>query len=195
VIGGIITAPLTLPVLPVETFVKYSSLVGGDAGVKMERAEMDQLPQYYADRFGWESMVATVAEVYDGLPPEDQSKSCIITGNYGEAGAIDFFGEAYHLPRAISGHNNYYLWGPGDCTGEVVIAVGLSPYLLRSVFQEVEAAAITQCEYCNPYENRLVVYVCRDPRAGLVLAEANLHIPPGDRWYNNSTAYAACVAG
>lgn len=167
VIGGIITAPLALPVLPVETYVKYSSLVGGDAGVKMERAETDQLPQHYADRFGWESMVATVAEVYDGLPPEDQSKSCILAGNYGEAGAVDFFGQAYHLPRAISGHNNYYHWGPGDCTGEVVITVGVSSYLLRPVFREVERAAITQCEYCMSYENRLVVYVCRDPREEL----------------------------
>jgi len=58
-------------------------------------------------------MVATVAEVYDRLPPEEQSKSCILAQSYGEAGAIGFFGKAYGLPRVLSGHQNYYLWGPG----------------------------------------------------------------------------------
>jgi 4-amino-4-deoxy-L-arabinose transferase-like glycosyltransferase len=164
VIGGLAIAPLFLPVLPVETFIRYSSLVGGDAAAKTERLQTSQLPQHFADRFGWQDMVATVGEVYNGLPPEDQSKSCILAGNYGQAGAVDLFGGAYALPKAISGHNNYYLWGPEDCTGEVVIAVGVSPYDLRSVFREVTFANSTRCRYCMPQENDRPIYICRDSK-------------------------------
>lgn len=164
--GGVVVAPLFLPVLPVETFIKYSSLLGGDAGIKTERQETGQLPQHFADRFGWESMVETVAKVYNSLPPEERSGSCILTGNYGQAGAIDLFGETYNLPQAISGHNNYYLWGPRDCT-KVVIAVAVSPYDLRRAFKEVTFASSTRCEYCMPNENNQSIYVCRDPRVEL----------------------------
>ena len=51
---------------------------------------------------------------YRSLPPEDRSRACVFGRNYGEAGAIDFFGARDGLPRAVSGHNSYYLWGPGD---------------------------------------------------------------------------------
>ena len=51
---------------------------------------------------------------YRSLPPEDRSRACVFGRNYGEAGAIDFFGARDGLPRAVSGHNSYYLWGPGE---------------------------------------------------------------------------------
>jgi hypothetical protein len=164
IIGGIITAPFAIPLLPVETFIRYSSSVGGDLGVKQERHEIAQLPQHFADRFGWENMVATVARVYQSLSPEEQKKVAIFTGNYGEAGAIDFFGGKYNLPRAISGHNNYYLFGPGDYSGEIVIFIGVPIQYLKRLFDEVEQAAIIRCKYCMPYENNLPVYVCRRPK-------------------------------
>ncbi|MGD0456249.1 MAG: hypothetical protein ABSC21_00705 [Terriglobia bacterium] len=41
----------------------------------------------------------------------------ILAGNYGGAGAIDFYGSRYALPKSISAHQNYY-WGPGQYTGE-----------------------------------------------------------------------------
>jgi hypothetical protein len=123
-VGGIALAPMVVPILPVETLANITG-AGGGAGIKQERREEGQLPQHFADRFGWENMAATVAGVYDSLPAEDRSKTCVFTANYGEAGAIDFFGPKYGLPKAISGHNSYYIWGPGDCAGEVVISVGV----------------------------------------------------------------------
>jgi hypothetical protein len=165
-VGGIALAPMVVPILPIETFASITS-AGGGAGVKQERREEGQLPQHFADRFGWENMVATVARVYDLLPAEDRSRACVLTANYGEAGAIDFFGPEYGLPEAISGHNSYYIWGPGDCTGEVVISVGVPRRDLETVFGEVEKEAMIRCEYCMPDEDDLPVYVCRDPRASL----------------------------
>jgi hypothetical protein len=166
-IGGIVAAPLVLPVLPVETFIEYYEFLGADAAMQSERLATGKLPQNFADRFGWESMVDKVAKVYEGLPPEDQSRSCILTGNYGQAGAINLFGKKHGLPQVISGHNNYYLWGPGDCSGEIIIAVGLSSNELRRVFNVVKPAASTRCEYCMPFENLRPIYVGRDPKKTL----------------------------
>ena len=71
------------------------------------------------------------------------------------------------LKQAISGHNGYYIWGPGECTGEVVISVGVPSGDLETIFGEVEKVAMIRCEYCMPDEDDLPVYVCRDPRASL----------------------------
>lgn len=161
IIGGIMTAPLALPVLPIETFIKYSSFVGGDAGVKIQRHEAGTLPQHYADMFGWKNMVATVARVYHRLSPDEQSKACIAASSSWEAGAINFFGKTDNLPKAISGHNNYYLWGPGNCTGEIVVSVGERLEDLKGIFKEVEQAEIIRCEYCRPDRNNLPVYISR----------------------------------
>jgi hypothetical protein len=79
------------------------------------------LPQHFADQFGWEAMVAIVANVYNNLPPEQRAKTAILAGNYGGAGAIDFFGPRYGVPKSISAHQNYYYWGPRNYSGESII--------------------------------------------------------------------------
>jgi hypothetical protein len=165
VISGTVVASLVVvPVLPVQTLASITGAAGGDAGVEVETREVGQLPQQFADRFGWENMVATVAGVYHDLPTEDRSESCIFTANYGEAGAIDFFGPQYGLPKAISGHNSYYIWGPRGCTGEVVISVGVPRSRLETLFEDVEQADTIDCEYCMPDEDNLPVYVSRDSK-------------------------------
>lgn len=164
-VSGMVVAPLTVvPVLPVGTLAKVTGAAGGDAGVKQENREVGLLPQNFADRFGWKNMTATVAGVYRGLPHKERSRACILTGNYGEAGAIDFFGRKYGLPKAISGHNNYYLWGPGGCTGETVVSVGIPMHSLRTEFGEIDRVDTVRCKYCMPDENGLPVYVSGRPK-------------------------------
>ena len=46
------------------------------------------------------------------LPPEERAQTGILTGNYGEAGAINQFGPQYGLPYAYSRHQNHWYWGP-----------------------------------------------------------------------------------
>jgi hypothetical protein len=166
-ISGVLIAPMALPVLPVEMFVRYASPLGGDAGIKSERLATAELPQYFADRFGWENLAATVARVYQALPPEDQAQACIFGSNYGETGAINFFGRAYGLPQAISGHNQHYLWGPGNCTGEVMIVVGVPRQDLVGVFDSVTVGETARCSYCMPYESNLPVLIGRGLRVPL----------------------------
>ena len=159
VIGGIMAAPLALPILTVETFIRYNQLLGGVGDIRSERLETAQLPQNYADRFGWVEKIEAVRQAYGSLSPDDQSRACILAENYGEAGALEFFGP--DLPAVISGHNNYYLWGTGDCTGEVIIAIGFTAEELTPYFHSVERVTTSECQYCMPYENNLPVYVCR----------------------------------
>ncbi len=164
-VSGLVVAPITVvPALPVDTLARVTGSLGGDAGIEVETREVAELPQNFADRFGWEGMVATIARVHDGLPRSERSRACIFTDNYGEAGAVDFFGPRYGLPNAISGHNSYFIWGPGDCTGEVVISVGTPAADLRPVFGSIETAAVVRCDYCMPDEDNLPVHVCRDPK-------------------------------
>jgi len=160
VIGGILTAPYALPVFPVETFMKYARFLGIQT-VKEERHEMGTLPQHFSDMFGWENMTAIVARVYHSLSPEEKANCGIYVQNYGEAGAIDFFGKAYHLPKAISGHNNYWLWGPQDYSGEIMIIVGGDIEDHKRVFNDVKQVDVITNEYAMPYENNLPVYLCR----------------------------------
>jgi hypothetical protein len=164
--GGIATAPFAMPVLPVETYIRYQDFLGIQAP-QTERHKFGKLPQGYADMFGWENMVATVARVYNSLSPEERAKCAIFTSNYGEAGAIDFFGKKYGLPKAISGHNNYWLWGPGNYTGEIVITVGPRLEDVKKTFDQVELGATVVSEYAMPYESDLPVYICRKPKMPL----------------------------
>jgi hypothetical protein len=79
------------------------------------------LPQHFADEFGWPEMVEQVAGVYNQMPAGERAKTAILAGNYGSAGAIDFFGPRYGLPPSISAHQNYYYWGFRQYTGESLI--------------------------------------------------------------------------
>jgi hypothetical protein len=110
-------------------------------------------------------MVQTVGKVYDELPARKRSRACIFTDNYGEASALNFLGEKRGLPPAISGHNTYYLWGPGGCTGEVLITVGLPREEVDGGYASVRRAATIACRFCVPEENGAPVYVATRPKA------------------------------
>lgn len=164
VVGGVVTAPLALPVLPVEAFVRYGNALGvGELAKRApsERNAVAELPQYFADMFGWQELVAAIAAAYNSLPPEDRAQAAIFVQNYGEAGAIDFFGKAYHLPPAISPHNTYWLWGPGRSSGEIVIVLGGSEQELQTYFESVVQVGATHCRYCMPFENNRPIYIAR----------------------------------
>jgi len=164
--SGIFLAPIAIAVLPVETFIAYSQWLG-IAPSTSERNKLGRLPQYYADMFGWEEMVASVAGAYNTLSPEEKSECVIMCSNYGEAGAIDFFGRKYRLPAALCGHNNYWLWGRGNAGGRVVIRMGGQENALRASYGEVTLAGVFRNGYCMPYEDNLSLWVCRNRRTPL----------------------------
>lgn len=160
-LGGAAIAPMTLPVLPVETFQRYQARLGIEAS-SGERHEMGALPQHFADMHGWRELVDEVARVYRSLPPEERARAGIFAQNYGEAGAIDVLGRAQGLPRAVSGHNNYFLWGPGSHDGGVLIILGGDEADNRAVCPDLRREGTVRCRgLCMPFEDNLPVYVCR----------------------------------
>lgn len=159
-VSGIISAPLALPVLPVESLVNYINTIGlaPSAG---ENSKQGVLPQYFADMFGWENMANEVSKVYYTLTPEEQKKCSIYGKNYGEAGAIDFFGKRLGLPNAISGHNSYWHWGFDSTRNEILIVIGGKKEDHEKTFSDVKHAAIISDKYAMPNESNLPIYICR----------------------------------
>lgn len=159
VLAGVLLAPLAIPVLPVEMYIRYTKAMHL-APPAIETHRLGPLPQLYADQFGWEEMTAKVAGVYNSLPADVRAKTAIFGQNYGQAGAIDFFGPRYGLPKAISGHQNYFFWGPRGYTGESMIVMGDRQSRLEELFQSVEKAAHVEHPYSMPYEH-IDVFYCR----------------------------------
>ena len=159
VAGGAVFAPMSLPILPVETLIRYQSAVGFEPP-RTEVGHRGTLPQHFGDMFGWPEMVGTVAGVYHRLSPEERRLTAIYAGNYGEAGAIDFFGPRYGLPKAISPHQNYFLWGPRDYTGEVLIVLQAEREELERVCESVEDGPVLNHPYAMA-EERYTIFICR----------------------------------
>lgn len=120
VIAGAISLPIVVPVLPPAKTAAYAQALGATKQ-KTEVGMQSRLPQHFADEFGWRELVKKTADLYHSLPPDEQAKTAILGGSYGDAGAIDFFGPQYGLPKSISAHQNYWYWGPRNYTGESVI--------------------------------------------------------------------------
>ena len=154
---GALLAPTMLPLLPPETYIRYAHATGLEQP-RIENHQLGPLPQLFADQFGWEEMAAATARVYWSLPADVRARTAIFGQNYGQAGAIDLFGRRYGLPAAISGHQNYYLWGPRGYTGESMIVMGDRQAILEAKFAHVEKRAHVANPYAMPYEHIDIFY-------------------------------------
>lgn len=157
-------APLALPILPVETLVRYQAL--GFRTRAMERTAHGILPQIHADQFGWRELVAAVARVYASLPAAERDRATIFGRNYGVAAAVDVYGSALGLPPriAISGHNQYWLWGLPPGRSDPVIAVSGPKETCGGLFRQMAVAErLPHNPYAMPYEDQHWIWICRDP--------------------------------
>jgi hypothetical protein len=158
-LAGAALAPLSVPILSPETYIRYQKALGIEPS-KTENQETGPLPQYFADEFGWEDMTRAVAEVYNNLPPDERAQTAIFANSYGQAGAIDFFGPKYGLPKAISNHQNYWYWGPRDYTGAIVIVLGSDGDGDREHFKTVDPVGRTNHPYSRRDEH-YEIFLCR----------------------------------
>ena len=162
----IIVTPFAIPILPVDNFINFQEMIGIKPG-SGERSELGVLPQFYADRFGWEEMVKDVQKAYNKLSPEEKEHVIIFVQNYGEAGAVNFYREKYNLPPAISSHNNYWIWGKDKkFASDVYIVIGSNKEDNLEFFEEVELAASHFHPLGMPFEN-VDIFICRKPKANL----------------------------
>lgn len=166
VIVGLVCVPFGVPLLPVETFLRYSSGVPA-FHINAERDTPVPLPQLYADMFGWENMAGVIAGVYRNLPPAERAGCAIVAGNYGEAGAIDYYGPKLGLPKAIGGHNSYFDWGPRQYSGDCAIIFGERATESAAFFGQVERVATISNPHAMAIEQNVPVLLCHKPIAPL----------------------------
>jgi len=164
-ITGAIGAPMAVPLLSPETYIRYSQRLHF-APPPIETEKLGPLPQFFADMFGWEEMTVEAARIYNALPPEVRVKTAILAGTYGQAASIDLFGPKYGLPPSISPHQSYFFWGPRDYTGENVIVLGINRKELERFFNSIEPAGEVGHPYAMPNEY-FTIYYCRQPKISL----------------------------
>ena len=129
VAGAVVALPLTLPVLP------QSALATGPWQASINKD--------LSASVGWRQFTRQIDEVASTLPRPERTRLVIYAGDYGAAGAIDLYGPAYGLPPAISGHNNFWWWGPGRAPDHsTTIAVDLPRSYLLTMFARVEPAGV-----------------------------------------------------
>lgn len=168
--GGVILAPMAVPLLSPQRTVAYGQRMG-IIPAPQEVGHTSALPQYFADRLGWENLARAVSEVYLALPADERGQ-CVVWGrNYGHAGSLEYWSRRYDLPPVMSSHNNYWLWGPPAKTGDVVIAVGRSRGELEELFETVAEAGAAESPYA--LESHLTIWLCH-----------GLRRPIGDIWDN-----------
>jgi hypothetical protein len=149
VVGGMLSLPLALPVLPESTLAR---------GTWQESINKD-----LSATVGWPAFVGQVAHVADTLPRADRAHVVVFAGDYGAAGAVDLYGARYGLPHAISGHNSYWWWGPaGARDGATTIAVDLPRSYLLTIFSNVTwAGSVATPDNVWTEERGDPIWICR----------------------------------
>ena len=124
--GGAVAAPVALSALPARV---------------LHTVPLQKINYDLGEEIAWPRLVALVAREYDSLPGSLRRRTTILTGNYGEAGAVDRYGPGVGLAQAYSGENSFWLWGPPPAADSAAIAVNVDPGVLRSEFAHVRLVA------------------------------------------------------
>lgn len=166
-IGGLVFAPFAIPVLPLDTFIGYTAMLGVSKPAPPD-GKPHLIQPLYAEELGWEPMTQMIAGVYNGLPASTRSATAIFTDGYTYAGALNFYGPRYGLPRVLSANNNYYLWSYDGYDGSQMIAIGATDYhLYTQLYRSVRQVAVYRNTYRWIIEGPLPIYLCTGPRMPL----------------------------
>lgn len=163
----LIVFPLGVPVLPPLEMAAYARTLGVTAAVRTNTGEVGALPQDYADMLGWPEQAEAVARVYRALPEAQRERAVLVAGNYGEAGALDFYGPRLRLPPVVSPAGSYWFFGPGDRPGEVVITLGVPAEALREFYDSVRTVSRVGHPWAVAEERGVPINVGTGPRATL----------------------------
>jgi hypothetical protein len=165
--SGAHLAPVAVPILSPDNFLAYAKHLPMKLPVMEHDHTRAALPQWYSDQFGWEEIVAETAVAWNRLSEDERKdEACgIFAQDYGQAGAIDFLGRRYGLPRSLSGHQTWFLWGPRGYSGNCMIVLDDNRQTLERLWNHVEYVGQSAD---NPYalEKQIDVYICRGARFG-----------------------------
>jgi hypothetical protein len=147
VLNAAVAALIALPILPVPV---------------LAHTPIPEINQVTRDQIGWPAYVRQVAEAYQRLSTEEATRAVVITGNYGEAGAIDRYGSRYGLTGVYSGQNELYHLGPPPESASVAILFGFDPP--RSFDSCELAARLDNGVGIDNEEQGRPVWICRGRR-------------------------------
>jgi len=164
---GLMILPYGVPILAPPAMMRYEAAFGEAGAQRDNQGHPLQLPQDYADMLGWEERVAAVATAYGTLSPLERARAVVIGNNYGEAGALEFYGPRYGLPPVVSSAGSFYFFGPGKLPGRVAVTLGEGEAGLHRLFDSVEAGPHLVNPITVREERDLAVYVCRGPKRTL----------------------------
>ena len=159
--------PFSLPLLPLDQmayFCEKSKPLLGDGALRWEDGRVYPLPQDYADMTGWRELGSLVGKAYQGLSPDERKQSMVFTENYGQAGAIAFYGKAYGVPEPVSFDESFLFWAPDSCNSQILFYVNNDTTDVTKFFTTVELIGRIQDPYAR--ESGLPVWICRGPRNG-----------------------------
>jgi dolichyl-phosphate-mannose-protein mannosyltransferase len=158
--SGALLAPLAMPVLPVESYIRYAKALGV-APSTPENKKLSDLPQFFADMQGWEELARDVSAAYLTIPEKERKTTVALVGNYGEAGALDLYTAKIELPRVISNHNSYWFWGVGPIPITTFIRLGGKREDYLKTYDSVTAAGVHHAPHAMPYEDELGIFIVR----------------------------------
>ena len=164
---GAMAAPIGVPFLRPLVMARYVQALGMSKATETNRGEQLALPQDYADMIGWREMVRTVADVYNTLPRDERADVVVIGENYGEAGALEFYGPAFGLPPVVSTAGSFWFFGPGERPGTIALALGISSADLSEFYGEVKEVARFDSPWMVPEERGVEILIGRKPKAAL----------------------------
>lgn len=153
-------APLAIPLLDPATLIGYEHALHIAPAPSERSAQGMPLPQTFADQLGWHDFVREVAAAYDTIPARERARTAIVVDNYGEAGAIDVYGPSAGLPPALSGHNQYFLWGLRGQDPANVVFVKVDIEDLADYCTSIRVLGKTFSRYAMPYENGKTIALC-----------------------------------
>src|SRR5216683_376394 len=163
--SGAHLAPVVVPVLSPDGFLAYTKYLPFKLPVMEHSHARAALPQWYSDQFGWKEIADEAAVAWNRIPAVERPGCGIFTQNYGQAGAIDFFGRRYGLPPALSGHQTYFLWGPRGYSGNCMIVLDDRREVLEREFEHVEYVG-KSADNRYAMEREIPVFICRGAKFG-----------------------------
>ena len=164
---GALVVPLGVPIMPPAPLERYIHAIGATESLRDNQRVLGRLPQDYADMLGWPERVAAVAQAFRTLSPLERAQAVIIGNNYGEAGALDFYGPRYGLPAVVSAAGSFYYFGPGSRPGSIAVTLGENERGLHRLFDSVEAGPHLTNPLTVREERDLTIYICRGPKGTL----------------------------
>jgi len=161
IILALFILPISLPVMKPEQYVRFMKSIGMEKNQRWEDGLYHELPQDYADMIGWKELTGIVRDTYYSLTPEQRKHCTIFANNYGEAGAINFYGRKYGLPRVISFNDSYLYWAPDSIADDYLIKVGESDDLVE-MYDDVKIVGRISTPYAREYG--MPVYLFKNPK-------------------------------